>query len=226
MVISWRRRLRPITTCDIFRSFSSPRVGAESTVKKPRNSVFRNISRNRSSNRSSSILLSGWPKMAIATSLDGRFARPDLYLARQRPCFHSKQVEDDLSNIRRLKLPRFFIRNRIPAERSIYAARANVADLDIVLPDLLHQSLGKPVERKFRCVVGGHSRMQVLTRQRRNIYDVAATPFLEIRNCVMARVKRTEKVGFERLPEFGRARFFDSLAEKSYPCVVDKDVDD
>ena len=65
-------------------------------------------------------------------------AWPDLDLARQGSWIHLEQIQYCLRDVARLELPCVRLSWDIAAEIRIHTSRANITDLDVVLPDFLH----------------------------------------------------------------------------------------
>src|ERR1044072_1725909 len=152
-----------------------------------------------------------------------RHARPELDTARQAPLVVSEQTDDDARDIFRLELPRALFTHGAAAKLCVDRAGHDVADLDVVVPDLLHERLAEAVEGELRGVVGGHPWMWVRARQRRDVEDVAAAPLLQLRDSGTAAMEGAEQVRLKHRAElFGRG-LFDRLEEPD-SSVVDKHV--
>src|SRR5215204_6199683 len=128
---------------------------------------------------------------APSTSLR-RPARPDLDAARQAALVVAEEVDDDARDVLRLELPGVLLAHRAAAELGVDRAGHDVADLDAVVPDLLHERLAEAVEGELRGVVGGHPRVRVRAGQRRNVDDVAAAPPLHLGDGRAAAVEDAE----------------------------------
>ena len=98
----------------------------------------------------------------------GLLGRISILLGSAR-CSISSRLRTTSRNVFRLELPCLCFGRRVSAEVGVNAAGADVADLDVVFADFLHQHFGKAVEAEFRSVVSGHSRIRVLARERRNL---------------------------------------------------------
>src|SRR5215207_327219 len=158
-----------------------------------------------------------------STSLLRRHARPDLDAARQAALVVAEEVYDDARDVLRLKLPGVLLAHRAAAELGVDRAGHDVADLDAVVPHLLHERLAEAVERELRGVVGGHPRVRVRAGQRRNVDDVAAAPPLHLGDGRAAAVEDAEQVRLQHRAKLLGRSLLDGFEEPD-ARVVDEHV--
>src|SRR5947209_11118708 len=152
-----------------------------------------------------------------------RPARPDLDTARKTPLVVSQQINDDARDVFGLELPALLFAHRVAAELRVDRAGHDVADLDSVVPDLLHERLAEAVETELRGVVGGHAWVRIRARERRDVDDVAAAAPLHNGDGRAAAVEDAEQVRLQNRAELFRRHLLDRL-EEADARIIDQHV--
>src|ERR1051326_6940304 len=109
--------------------------------------------------------------MASASPLR-RHTGPDLDAARKAALVVPQEVCDDARDVFGLKLPTLLLAHGVSAELRVDRAGHDVADLDSVVADFLHERLAEAVESELRGVVGGHTWVRVRARARRDVDEI------------------------------------------------------
>jgi hypothetical protein len=131
----------------------------------------------------------------------------------------TEQIKADARNIFGLQLPALLFARLVSAELSVDGAGHDVAHLYPVMPNLLHESFAETVEAEFRGVVGGHARMRVRARQRRDVYDVASAAPLHLRYGFMAAIEDAEEIRLKHGAKIIRGKLLYG-SEDAYARVV------
>lgn len=119
------------------------------------------------------------------------------YAASQRTARLCQQIHHHLCYIVRLQLPALLIARLITAKFSIHRSGHDVTDLDVIVPDLLHQRFTESVQAKLGSVVSCHLRMSVRARERGDVDDVTTTTLLHQWDGFMATVKNAKDIRLE-----------------------------
>src|SRR5688572_25469170 len=103
-----------------------------------------------------------------------------------------EEIDDDASNVFRLKLPASVFARNVTAKFGIHRSGHDIAYLDAIVSHFLHQGFAESIQTKLRRVIGSHFGVRVCTRQRRDVDDIAATTLLHLRNNFMAAIENAK----------------------------------
>src|SRR5829696_8748831 len=126
-----------------------------------------------------------------------RTAGSDLNAARQRAIGKCEQIHHHFRDISRLKLPALFVTRFVTTKLRVHGTGHNVAHLDPVVPDFLHERFAETVQAKLGSVVSGHLRVRIGASQRRNVNDATAASLLHQWNGFVTAIENAKQVRFE-----------------------------
>src|SRR5882672_4919196 len=153
-----------------------------------------------------------------------RLRGPYLHRARESPGILREKIEDDPRNIVWLDLPGVLRSRRVAVEVRGHAPRHEVAHLDSVVADLLHERLAHSVQPELRGVVGRRRREGVLPGEARDVDDVASSPVPHPGDRRARAERDPGQVGLDHAVPLLERHLFQVL-EETHAGVVDEDVD-
>src|SRR5512134_847540 len=109
------------------------------------------------------------------------------------------------------------------SETGVDAAGHHIADANVVIAQVLHDSFAESIQTKLRCVISRSSLKRVLPGQTADIDDVSATTLLEIWDGGVAAVEHSGKIGIDDLLPLFRGDVADACKQADRR-VIDEDI--